>query len=194
MKHCFVTAAMVFLFALLTASHSFAAAPDRLLQEGARGDDVKAVQKLLADQGYYPGTLDGVFGVGTTRAVKAFQEFAGLASDGSVGKETFAHLSRGAGEPSRFSREMTMTASAYTSQDAGNGARTCRGNLVRKGLAAVDPAVIPLGTRLYIPGYGYAIADDIGGSIKGARIDLAFENRAEALQFGLRKVTVFVFD
>ena len=65
---------------------------------------------------------------------------------------------------------------------------------MKKGIAAVDPNVIPLGTRLFIPGYGEAIADDVGGSIKGNRIDLAFDSRDDALQFGVRNVIVYIVE
>ena len=52
--------------------------------------------------------------------------------------------------------------------------RTATGRLVTYGIVAVDPAVIPLGTRLYIPGYGYAVAADTGGAVKGYVIDLGY--------------------
>lgn len=60
------------------------------------------------------------------------------------------------------------------------------------GVVAVDPQVIPLGTRLYIEGYGYAIAADVGGAIEERRIDLCFGRRQSALQFGRRMVQVHV--
>ena len=85
-----------------------------------------------------------------------------------------------------------MNASAYSAYDSGNSQYTSNGSFLRKGLVAVDPAYIPLGTRLYIPGYGYAIADDVGGSIKGNRIDLAFDSHSEALAFGRRNVVVYI--
>ncbi len=52
--------------------------------------------------------------------------------------------------------------------------------------------MIPLGTRLYIPGYGEAIAADTGGAIIGHKIDLCMESYHEAMQFGRRDVTVYV--
>ena len=167
-----------------------------MLKHGARGDEVKTVQRLLADTGYYAGEIDGVFGGGTLQAVKEFQAYHGLTADGVVGKDTIAFLQRekASALPDRYSRQLTMSATAYTSEDDGNGNMTYRGNLLRRGLVAVDPRVIPLGTRLFINGYGFAVADDIGGAIKGNRIDLAFENRAEALRFGVQKVTVYVLD
>ncbi|MBV8655919.1 MAG: 3D domain-containing protein, partial [Candidatus Eremiobacteraeota bacterium] len=59
------------------------------------------------------------------------------------------------------------------------------------GIVAVDPSVIPLGTRLFIPGYGLAIAGDTGGAIRGFRIDLGFNSERDALLFGRREVTVY---
>ncbi len=191
-KVCLVLTFMVWM--LLLNSVVFAAPGDKLLTIGMRGEDVQTVQKLLSETGFYVGELDGVFGNGTARAVKEFQRSNGLVADGTVGNETFLYLQRNSVESSRFNRSMVMKASAYTAHDDGNSKYTSRGNLVRKGLVAVDPAVIPLGTRLYIPNYGYAVADDIGGAIGGNRIDLAFENRSDALQFGVQKVTVYILD
>lgn len=160
---------------------------------GDRGDDVKRLQKLLFDNGFYAGEIDGIFGNITLGAVKNFQADNGIAVDGVVGRETFAYLERTAKtEPSRYNRSLTMRATAYTRFDDGCGDYTARGNFLRKGLVAVDPTVIPLGTRLYIPGYGYAIADDTGGAIKGNRIDLALESRADAFRFGVQNVTVYI--
>ena len=56
----------------------------------------------------------------------------------------------------------------------------------------MDPNVIPLGTRLYIPGYGMAIAADTGGAIRGHKIDLLMESYGEAMEFGRRSVEVYV--
>ena len=59
----------------------------------------------------------------------------------------------------------------------------------------MDPSVIPLGTHLYVEGYGYAVAADTGGAIKGARIDLLIDQpRDEISDFGLRDVTVLIID
>ncbi|MGH7683574.1 MAG: 3D domain-containing protein, partial [Vulcanimicrobiaceae bacterium] len=60
------------------------------------------------------------------------------------------------------------------------------------GIVAVDPRVIPLGTRLFIEGYGPALAGDTGGAIKGYRIDLGFNSYESAIHFGERPVRVFV--
>lgn len=170
---------------------------DGSIRIGMRGDEVKLVQRLLAEMGFYVGEIDGIFGNGTLQGVRDFQTVSSLVPDGVVGPETLAALKRseGAGiSPSRYSRSLTMNASAYSRFDSGNSSYTCRGNLLRKGLVAVDPNVIPLGTRLYIPGYGYAIADDTGGAIRGNTIDLAFDSHEEAIQFGRRRITVNILD
>jgi 3D (Asp-Asp-Asp) domain-containing protein len=161
---------------------------------GSAGEEVKFIQKMLADYGFYSGDFDGVFGNGTLKAVQDFQAFNNLPADGIVGKDTLLSLRRANSEPSRYSRSLTMTASGYSRFDDGCGSYTANGSLLRKGLVAVDPRVIPLGTRLFITGYGYAVADDTGGAIKGNRIDLAFDSHPEASQFGMQKVTVFIID
>jgi 3D (Asp-Asp-Asp) domain-containing protein len=64
----------------------------------------------------------------------------------------------------------------------------------QRGTVAVDPRVIPLGTRLYVPGYGEARAEDTGGAIQGYRIDLFFPTREEALAWGRRTVEVEILE
>ena len=61
-------------------------------------------------------------------------------------------------------------------------------------MIAVDPNFIPLGTRVYIPGYGEAVAEDIGGDIKDNRIDIAFDTYEEALAFGRRDLELYILD
>ncbi|MFN4219501.1 MAG: 3D domain-containing protein, partial [bacterium] len=87
-----------------------------------------------------------------------------------------------------------MESTGYTSEVGGVGYYTFTGRRVRRGVAAVDPSVIPLGTKLYVEGYGYATALDTGSSIKGFKIDLYFETLQEALQWGRKKVKVYILD
>lgn len=96
----------------------------------------------------------------------------------------------------RASRAIVMEASAYLAGD-GDGAGagiTATGLPAVRGIAAVDPDVIPLGTRLFIPGYGEAIAADTGGAIVGNKIDLVMDSYGEAMDFGRQDVTVYVLD
>ena len=68
-------------------------------------------------------------------------------------------------------------------QVTATGARTTPGRTI-----ATDPAVIPIGTRVYIPGVGVRVAEDVSGSIKGNRLDLCMSSRAAALDYGKRRV------
>jgi 3D (Asp-Asp-Asp) domain-containing protein len=69
---------------------------------------------------------------------------------------------------------------------------TATGVPVGWGIVAVDPSVIPLGTRLTIPGYGEGVAADTGPGVRGATIDLWFPSRAQALAWGVRTITVSI--
>jgi len=89
------------------------------------------------------------------------------------------------------SNSMHMIATAYTAGCYGCSGITATGRPAGHGIVAVDPRVIPLGARLYIPGYGYAIAGDTGGAIRGNRIDLGFNSLRDALLFGRREVIVY---
>jgi 3D (Asp-Asp-Asp) domain-containing protein len=72
------------------------------------------------------------------------------------------------------SRTLNVYATWYTASSAGGSGVTATGTTVHKGIVAVDPNVIPLGTRMYIPGYGYGIAADTGGGVIGNYIDLGY--------------------
>jgi len=89
-------------------------------------------------------------------------------------------------------RKLTVATTGYAPGVDGVGTRTATGAKAGYGIIAVDPGVIPLGTRVYIPGYGYAVAADTGGAIRGNKIDLCFDTRAEALAWGRRSVTITV--
>lgn len=92
-------------------------------------------------------------------------------------------------------RVLTLTATGYGPGENGPwGNRTKLGTRVRYGVVAVDPRVIKLGTRLYVEGYGECVAEDVGGAIKGMRIDLAFNSDRVANQYGRRRVRVVILD
>ncbi len=71
--------------------------------------------------------------------------------------------------------------------------KTALGVPVGKGIVAVDPKLIPLGTRLHIPGYGPGLAADVGTAIKGRIIDLWMPNTAAARKWGRRTVTITIY-
>ncbi len=125
-----------------------------------------------------------------------------------VEKGTLTFLVTSRGDVARYKKVFTMEASAYDAGVESTGKKpgdkyygiTSSGTQVRPGVVAVDPKVIPLGTKLYIESldgttsYGYASAEDTGSAIKGNRVDLYFENRSAALRYGKRKVRVYILE
>jgi 3D (Asp-Asp-Asp) domain-containing protein len=91
-------------------------------------------------------------------------------------------------------RSLELVATGYSPDPRENGGstRTATGLGIGYGAAAVDPRVIPLGTKLYVEGYGYALACDTGGAIKGHRIDLAYDSYYVANTKGRRRVRVWI--
>jgi 3D (Asp-Asp-Asp) domain-containing protein len=85
-----------------------------------------------------------------------------------------------------------MHATAYHPTDGNGEGITATGTRAGYGTIAVDPSVIPLGSTVYIPGYGTAVAADTGGAIVGNRVDLCMETFSECYAFGTRTVDVFV--
>lgn len=93
---------------------------------------------------------------------------------------------------------MKVEATGYTAGYESTGKRpgdpgygiTSTGAKAQRGVVAVDPKVIPYGTYMYVPGYGYGIALDTGGAIKGNKIDLFFDTVEEANNWGRRWITI----
>ncbi|MGN1097973.1 MAG: G5 domain-containing protein [Clostridia bacterium] len=83
-------------------------------------------------------------------------------------------------------------------ENGGYGGQSATGIPLQKGVIAVDPKVIPLGSRVYVEAvdgswsYGYAVAGDTGGAIKGNRVDLLYPTKSECYQFGRRQCRVYV--
>lgn len=93
-------------------------------------------------------------------------------------------------------RVITMIATGYDPSPASNGgySRTSTGLKVGHGVVAVDPKVIPIGTNLFIEGYGHAVAADVGSAIKGNRIDLGEDTARRARSVGRRLVRVHILN
>jgi 3D (Asp-Asp-Asp) domain-containing protein len=94
----------------------------------------------------------------------------------------------GAETPATIAYRLKVDAVAY--QLPGKNAL---GIPVRRGVVAVDPRLIPLGTKLHVPGYGHSIAADVGYAIKGRIIDLWMPNDSAARQWGRRTVVITVY-
>ena len=91
-----------------------------------------------------------------------------------------------------YTKQINAKVTAYTPFDAGCNGITATGTKAEKGVIAVDPRVIPLGTKVYIPGYGVATAEDTGGAIKGNRIDVCYASKDQAFSWGVRNVPVYI--
>lgn len=108
---------------------------------------------------------------------------------------TIAAVRTSRGGEVRSKRVIECKATAYCLKG-----RTATGRTTQRGVVAVDPSVIPLGSKLYIETsngsyvYGYAVAADTGGSIKGNKVDLYMETRTECLNFGVRNVKVYILE
>ena len=139
-------------------------------------DGVEGARQLTSER-VVVAPIDEVVALGTARSVR-----------------TPTALARAAAAPPGSGSQMKVTATAYAPGSDGVDWRTATGGRAGYGVVAVDPKVIPLGTRLFIPGYGYGVASDTGGAIDGRRIDLCYETRAEALLWGRRSVSIIVLD
>ncbi len=90
--------------------------------------------------------------------------------------------------PPKSGQKMVVSATCYILKGT-----TASGLPTGPGVVAVDPSLIPLGTRLYIPGYGKGIAADVGGGIKGKVIDLWYSTYAQCAKWGRRTVTITIY-
>jgi len=117
-----------------------------------------------------------------------------LAARGGLGRERLQMQIPTTMKPLRAVRSMTLVATGYSPDPRENGGwtTTATGLPIGYGAAAVDPRVVPLGTKMYIEGYGYAFACDTGGAIKGNRIDLAYDSYRLANTKGRKSVKVWI--
>ncbi len=193
-----------------------------LMQAGAEGTlemtfevrliDGEIVDEKLVDEKVVANPVSAIVHIGTkvpappaTRQAMASMDFyvepetPGTEVFGSDGVLTIA-TPNGTEENLSYSAVYTMNASAYTAGPESTGKSpgmsgygiTASGMRAQHGVVAVDPNLIPLGTRLYIEGYGHAIAGDTGGSIKGKKIDLFYDSVSDCYAFGRRDITVYV--
>ncbi|QAV25486.1 hypothetical protein BTDUT50_01525 [Neobacillus thermocopriae] len=111
----------------------------------------------------------------------------------AIGTKPVAKIlaSRGSGE---VSEELYVIATAYTAYCTGCSGTTATGINLRANpnakVIAVDPRVIPLGTKVYVEGYGYAVAADTGKNVKGYKIDLFFPDKSTAYRWGTKRVKI----
>lgn len=144
---------------------------ERLLQPGASGVMERRIRVRYEDGNEVSRTVDSayvavppttqIFGYGTMIVVRTLDTPFG---------------------PIEYWRKLRMLATSYSASTAGVPrsspyfGRTATGMQMRYGIVAVDPRVIPLGSRVYVPGYGIGLAGDTGGAIKRNRIDLGYDD------------------
>ncbi|WP_313118971.1 ubiquitin-like domain-containing protein [Proteiniclasticum ruminis] len=165
-------------------------------QEGVKGerivtkkltfeDGVQVTEEVLSTE-VLKEAVDKIVHVGT----KNTAVYAKKPSSSSI------NASRGTAIPTslNYSKAFRVEATAY----AGHGVTATGTKPVRNpngwSTIAVDRSVIPLGTKVYVENYGYAIAEDVGGAIKGNKIDIYVNSTAEAYRWGRRTVTIYILE
>ena len=144
----------------------------------ARAERAAYVERLAAQRRLNAERLAGV--EAAAEAARARTEAMGTAAPTRSAAAVVAAPVASGGR-----RTITVTASGYALPGS-----TATGVPVGWGVVAVDPSVIPLGTRMTIPGYGTGVASDTGSGVRGAEIDLWFPTEAAALAWGRRTVTI----
>jgi len=161
----------------------------------------KGLKLIIPDAGN-KGAVSGA----AAAASSGTNAVARSAATGSASAAVSAFAAGKAGEtPKTYRKAIQVKAMAYTASAEENGkwgAVDYFGNPLSLGTVAVDPDVIPLGSKLYITGYDYdglpqggmyAIARDTGGAIKGNRVDIFVpDSRVQAMKFGVQYITVYV--
>lgn len=172
-----------------------------IIKLGMEGDGVIYLQNKLIEHGYYEGEVDGVADDSTIDALKNFQISCGITADGVCGRRTYSALDGEEVSEEEYSsdvpnggRVVRVEATAYSSAEAGMNAYTALGTICRRGVIATDPNFIPLGTKVFIPGYGYAVAEDTGGAIVGNIIDVAFDSLDECYEFGRKFIDIYIIE
>lgn len=146
----------------------------RVVQEGQEGQT-----SIVSKEVYHGNKLVSTEPVETKVIASAVDEIIEVGASNVVSGMT-------------YKKAINAKVTAYTPYDAGCNGITATGAKATKGVIAVDPSVIPLGSKVFVPGYGVAIAADTGGAIKGNRIDVCYDTKNEAFSWGIKNVTVYV--
>lgn len=150
----------------------------RVLQAGAPGKD-KITYKYVLKDGYFQKI-----------EIARQQEAAPIEAVIERGPKLDTVMTGEGAIP--YKRKMVVEASAYTLAEGSGTGMTSIGIVPYEGIVAVDPDVIPYYTRMYIPGYGFAMAGDTGGAIIGNRVDLYMTDYGRAILWGRRDVEIYI--
>ncbi|KGX91991.1 peptidoglycan-binding protein [Pontibacillus halophilus JSM 076056 = DSM 19796] len=165
---------------------------------GTSVGNLKAWNGLTSDL-IYPGQLLSVSGKSSTPSVAASttqQSVSKTSASTSTSTKTTTTTSPSNNQQSA-QQTITVSSTAYTAYCNGCSGITATGINLKSNpnqkVIAVDPSVIPLGSKVYVEGYGEAIAGDTGGAIKGNKIDVFIPNRSDALNWGRKTVQVTIY-
>ncbi len=165
---------------------------EKVVQEGKHGkiekkfeivkENGKEVSRKLVSEKVVEESQDKIVNIGT--------------------KVLVAQVSRGSSSSSSSAssdgREFYVSSTAYTASCNGCSGHTATGINLKSNpnvkVIAVDPSVIPLGTKVYVEGYGYAVAADTGGAIKGNKIDVFFSSKSDAYRWGRKTIKVKILN
>lgn len=161
------------------------AAQARARQAAATAAAVAAARAAAAKAQAAPGTTGSTATAATPSAASPLPTVTVPTSETPDGASLPADGASAAASAGSGDRTLTVTVTAYTLRG-----HTATGIPTSWGIVAVDPNVIPLGTRLTIPGYGEAIAADTGPGVRGAALDVWVPDWATAVAFGRRSITI----
>ncbi|MEG9298891.1 ubiquitin-like domain-containing protein [Mangrovibacillus sp. Mu-81] len=165
---------------------------EEIVQEGKKGlvekkfeivkENGKEVSRKLVSEKVVKDSQDKIVNVGT--------------------KVLVAQVSRGSSSSAASAesggREFYVSSTAYTASCNGCSGYTATGINLKANpgikVIAVDPSIIPLGTKVYVDGYGYAVAADTGGAIRGNKIDVFFSSKSDAYRWGRKTIKVKILD
>lgn len=154
----------------------------RIVQEGQPGE--KEIKYLVA---YKDGVKIGYKVLSARVITQPVNQVVVVSRPSQLASRSGSHV-----------RRLRMIATAYDPGPRSCGkyadGYTATGMRAGHGVVAVDPRVIRLGTKLYVDGYGFCVAGDVGRAIKGNRIDLGYNTYREAIRFGRRPVTVYILE
>ena len=181
---------------------------EKIVQQGENGkvsreyevvkEDGKEISRTLTGEKTIKEPTKKVIAVGTKVMVASAATSSADSSKTTPKSSGAVSVSRNNSAAPSGGKEFYVSATAYTAECNGCSGITATGINLKSNpdlkVVAVDPSVIPLGSKVWVEGYGYAVAGDTGGAIKGNKVDLHFPTKDAAYKFGNRQVKIKIID